>query len=78
MEGNALSFTENLCESNLVLLENTNKQRIPTVFPSLNFTLKKGKLLDNGTNTPIRRLKNNGKTLDSLVGKYQKIQNLFS
>ena len=34
MEENALSSTENFCESNLLLLENTSKQRIQTVFPS--------------------------------------------
>ena len=55
--------------------------KIQTVFPSLNRALNtrktvvfveltvKGKLLDNGTNTPIRRLDNNGKTLDFLFRK---------
>ena len=32
----------------------------------------------SGTNNPICWLENNGKTLDYLVGKCQKIQNLFS
>ena len=41
MEGNALSLKENFFQSNLLLLENTNKQRIPTVFPSVNRTVKK-------------------------------------
>ena len=41
MAGNALSLKENFFQSNLLLLENTNKQRIPTVFPSVNRTVKK-------------------------------------
>ena len=45
MEGNALSSTENFFQSNLLLLENTSKQRIQTVFPSANRILNTRKTI---------------------------------
>ena len=43
MAGNALSSTENLFQSSLLLLENTRKQRIQTIFPSDTAFLTPGK-----------------------------------
>ena len=83
MAGNALSSTENLFQSSLLLLENTRKQRIQTILPSDTAFLTpgnsfrrancQGKLLDNGTNTPIRRIEINGKTLIFLSENVRKM-----
>ena len=43
MEGNALSSTKNFFQSNLLLLENTSKQRIQTIFPPDTVFLTPGK-----------------------------------
>ena len=77
MEGNALSFTENLCESNFVLLENTNKQRIPTVFPSVNRTLKKENFWIMERITQFVDSKITGKLWILLSGNIRKFRTCF-